>query len=89
MTRVVEVLKIDLALSKSLPPLLEVSVTGKVPTLGWTDPILTAYRYFRPPDDRIQDFDFSATAPRKPWATPRAKFRQISRSARRRLLGQR
>jgi phenylpyruvate tautomerase PptA (4-oxalocrotonate tautomerase family) len=42
---------------------LVVTVTGQVPTGGWTDPRLTRRTYIKPPADGIYDYDLTAVRP--------------------------
>ena len=61
--RVMSVTSVALQLRKSQPPQLVISVTGKVPTSGWKNGELLAWRYAVAPADGIQDFEFVATPP--------------------------
>lgn len=63
MSNVTKVLSVSLSLSKSLPPQLNITVKGEVPTMGWSNATLTPYVYIQVPPDGIQDFDLSATPP--------------------------
>jgi hypothetical protein len=42
---------------------LVVTVTGQVPTGGWTDAKLTRRTYIKPPADGIYDYDLTAVRP--------------------------
>jgi hypothetical protein len=60
------ILRIDrltVALLKSNPPQLSITVQGTVPTPGWSQPELVPYVYVMPPIDGILDFDFIAKPP--------------------------
>src|SRR5690348_1320755 len=47
----------------SLPPQLQVNVSGIVPTGGWSHPQLRPHAHIQPPSDGIYDFDFLAERP--------------------------
>jgi hypothetical protein len=54
---------VDLALIKTSPPGLIVSVRGRATSSGWSDARLAEYVYLRPPADGVQDFDVVAERP--------------------------
>ncbi len=62
-SRVHDVQRVGVALTRSIPPDLIVTAKGRASTTGWTDPHLTAWIYVQPPKDGILDFDFVAKAP--------------------------
>lgn len=71
---VASVIRADVNLSKSMPPILTVMATGEVPTGGWSDAELSAAVYIDPPADGIQDYDFNA---RRPSGQVTQAFEQI------------
>ncbi len=64
--KLLDVKHIDLAILKSNPPQLSITVFGSAPTLGWTSANLVPYVYITPPEDGIYDFDFVGTPPSGP-----------------------
>ena len=58
-----KVVKADLTLLKSNPPLLVINASGFVTTSGWTNGRLEPWYYIDFPTDGIQDFDFVADSP--------------------------
>ena len=65
-TKLLKVNNIDLALLKSNPPQLSITVFGSAPTTGWTDARLIPYVYIVPPVDGVYDFDFVGAPPSGP-----------------------
>lgn len=63
MQRIMEVTKVTLAFGKAHPPQIIVYAEGLVPTSGWKNPSLGAWKYISTPEDGIQDFDFVAEEP--------------------------
>ncbi len=63
MARVSTVTNVTLQIQKSNPPQLLLVAEGTVPSLGWSNFVLAAFRYITPPVDGIQDFDFSGDPP--------------------------
>lgn len=61
--KVLEVTGLDVQVIETFPPQLHVSVFGKVPSPGWTNPQLIPFTYVQTPPDGIYDFDFVATPP--------------------------
>ncbi|KPJ93033.1 MAG: hypothetical protein AMJ55_08860 [Gammaproteobacteria bacterium SG8_15] len=64
-----EITDVQLTLSKSNPPQLDIAVKGNVTSSGWTKPELTPFVYVTPPQDGIYDYDFQAVPPAGPAAT--------------------
>ena len=62
-SRIYDVGKVDVALTRSIPPDLIITAKGRTSTSGWTDPHLTQWIYIQPPKDGILDFDFTAKKP--------------------------
>lgn len=60
---VLSVTDVNVAMTKSLPPLLMLNVAGTVPTAGWTTPEIVPSVYLIEPPDGIWDFHFMATPP--------------------------
>lgn len=67
-TKILEVVAVDLQISKIKPPVLVISASGYVSSLGWTGGELIPYIYIMPPQDGIYEFDFVATPPHGPNA---------------------
>lgn len=63
MSIIYKAIAVDLALLKSMPPHLAITVYGQVSSGGWTAGTLSPVEYVMPPADGIQDFDFIATPP--------------------------
>ena len=63
MQRVSKVVKVEVFFQKTSPITIVVQASGEVPTGGWSNPELGAWRYVMPPADGIQDFDFIAKEP--------------------------
>jgi hypothetical protein len=61
---ILEVMDIHLRIFESFPPQIQVTVTGAVPSRGWSHPQLLPYTYVQPPPDGIYDYDFVAAPPR-------------------------
>lgn len=55
--------KVAYTLTKSLPPILEITASGTVPTSGWGSGFLAPRIYITPPEDGIWDFDFLGAVP--------------------------
>lgn len=64
--KLLRVNSIDLAILKSNPPQLSITVFGSAPTTGWTNIHLVPYVYIMPPEDGIYDFDLVGTPPSGP-----------------------
>ncbi|WP_219702870.1 hypothetical protein [Marinomonas lutimaris] len=64
--KLLRVNNIDLALLKSNPPQLSITVFGSSPTTGWTNTHLVPYVYIMPPEGGIYDFDLVGTPPSGP-----------------------
>lgn len=58
-----EITEIQLALLKSSPVRLQITVFALLPSPGWSNPQLVPYTYVQAPPDGIYDFDFVATPP--------------------------
>lgn len=63
MQRIPEIKAVHLAAVQSRPARLSVLAIGEVPTSGWKAPLLEPWFYLAPPEDGIQDFDFTAAPP--------------------------
>lgn len=63
MQRILEVKSVDVSVVKTKPAQIHIVAHGTVPTSGWTNAELSPWFYIRPPEDGIQDFDFSAEEP--------------------------
>jgi hypothetical protein len=63
MQKILEVTKVNVVSTRSLPPILKITATGTVPTAGWANPQLVPYTYIQAPPDGIYDFDFVADPP--------------------------
>ncbi|GGF56037.1 hypothetical protein GCM10007301_14600 [Azorhizobium oxalatiphilum] len=63
MQRILEIRAVHLAVLQSRPTRLSVVAIGEVPTSGWKAPLLEPWFYIAPPEDGIQDFDFTAAPP--------------------------
>ena len=61
--KLLKVNNIDLALLKSNPPQLSITVFGSAPTTGWTNAHLIPYVYIMPPADGVYDFDLAGIPP--------------------------
>jgi hypothetical protein len=61
---ILEVMDIRLRILESFPPQIHVTVTGAVPSKGWSSPQLIPYTYVQFPPDDIYDYDFVAVPPR-------------------------
>jgi len=61
---ILEVMDIHLRIFESFPPQIQVTVTGAVPSRGWSHPQLIPYTYVQPPPDGIYDYDFVAAPPK-------------------------
>jgi len=57
------VAEVNTAMTKSIPPLLILHVSGIVPSSGWSDPTLVPAVYIVAPDDGIWDFQLMAKRP--------------------------
>ena len=64
---ILEVMDIHLRIFESFPPQIQVTVTGAVPSRGWSHPQLLPYTYVQPPPDGIYDYDFVAAPPPETW----------------------
>lgn len=62
-TKILEVVTIDLQISKINPPVLVITASGHVSSPGWSGGELVPYVYIMPPADGIYEFDFVATPP--------------------------
>ena len=60
---ILEVMDIHLRILESFPPQIRVTVTGAVPSKGWSHPQLLPYTYVQFPPDGIYDYDFVAAPP--------------------------
>lgn len=58
-----EVTEIQVSRLSGNPAQLQITVTGIVPTAGWTDPQLIPFQYLVPPAGGIYDFTFMAKSP--------------------------
>jgi hypothetical protein len=63
MEKIMEVTAIKLAVLESFPPQLSIHASGRVSTIGWTNPRLEPHKTFQAPPDGIYDFDFVAERP--------------------------
>ncbi|MEA2878763.1 MAG: hypothetical protein QOF14_3959 [Hyphomicrobiales bacterium] len=61
--KVYEVTSVDLRISKSKPPVVQVKASGTVRTGGWKNGRLDVVVYVMPPTDGIQDLTFVADKP--------------------------
>lgn len=61
--KILSVSTVDLHGSAKPNPKLIISTSGSVPTLGWSEPELSAHIYVTPPQDGIYGFDFLAKPP--------------------------
>lgn len=50
-------------INKKNPPEISIHAKGEVPTTGWTNAQLIPFMYITPPNDGIQEFDFTANSP--------------------------
>ncbi len=60
---ILEVMDIHLRIFESFPPQIHVTVTGAVPSKGWSRPQLLPYTYVQFPPDGIYDYDLSPSPP--------------------------
>jgi hypothetical protein len=58
-----EITDVTWEFEKGDKPVLVVTVTGQVPTGGWTDAKLIRRTYIKPPADGIYDYDLTADRP--------------------------
>lgn len=63
MPRIMEVRSVNLVLSKSHPPILNIAAIGSVNTSGWKNFRIEPHIYVTPPSDGIWDMDFVGDAP--------------------------
>ena len=64
MQRVLSITSVEINIDNHVPPHVLIHVQGKVTSTGWSNPGLEPWRYIRPPEDGVQDFDFVAEPPR-------------------------
>jgi hypothetical protein len=64
MTRISSVNEIKSFVLGTPTPMTALSVQGTASSSGWTHPHLARIRYFAPPTDGIQEYDFVATPPK-------------------------
>lgn len=83
MQRVMSVDSASAIILKSNPPQVGIAAVGKVPTTGWTRPLLEPWFYIVPPADGVQDFDSVADPPTHivlPMVSPIATHAVITRN---------
>lgn len=61
--KIMKVLRANITIYKTKPPVLCIDAAGTVPTGGWTNGRLVPYIYVTFPTDGIWDFDFVADEP--------------------------